>query len=170
VGQINFLEGQIMKFKSKQHIVEAAHQNPEYAAMSARKLATIINVSQPVISSWRRRNRLSVVAQANPVAAEKHGITKKGRILQKKVTVSSVRRKWEEKYMALSRQYDYLADRLIEMAKNADNHRNMENGLICDLSTLQQKFDDALASIEHYRQLLEQERMSWYKKLFSSKQ
>lgn len=43
--------------------------------------------------------------------------------LKPKVTVASVKRQWETKYAALSARYDELAEKHIEMAKNADRHR-----------------------------------------------
>lgn len=141
---------------SKASIIAKAHKNPEYAAMSAKKLAPVIGVSQTTISLWRKRK-----------AVEK--IVKEGRVLQPKVTVASVKRKWEEKYMALSKQYDYLADRLIEMAKNADKHYNREKELEIEVAHKAFQFDAALSSVEHYRSLLAKEKKSWIKRLFNLK-
>jgi len=144
--------------KKKDDLIAEAHKNPEYATMSAKQLATIIDADQSTISVWRRKVR--------DMAA---GWRCHGNTLKAGVTVESVRKNWEEKYASLDKQYDYIADRLIDMAKKADKHRNNEKDLEEALSALQQRFDGALASIEHYRQLLAQERAPWYKKLFSSK-
>ena len=141
---------------SKQLIIAKAHKNPEYASMSARKLAPIIGVSQPVISRWRKKEFYKKIARDNPDAAKKHGITRDGRKLPPKVTVESVRRKWEEKYAALNRQYEYIADRLVEMAKNADKHRNNEKKLNNEVIDLKTKIGQL-------------EKKSWISRLFNSK-
>ena len=141
---------------SKQLIIAKAHKNPEYASMSARKLAPIIGVSQPVISRWRKKEFYKKIARDNPDAAKKHGITRDGRKLPPKVTVESVRRKWEEKYAALNRQYEYIADRLVEMAKNADKHRNNEKKLNNEIIDLKTKIGQL-------------EKKSWISRLFNSK-
>ena len=141
---------------SKQLIIAKAHKNPEYASMSARKLAPIIGVSQPVISRWRKKEFYKKIARDNPDAAKKHGITRDGRKLPPKVTVESVRRKWEEKYAALNRQYEYIADRLVEMAKNADKHRNNEKKLNNEVIDLKTKIGQL-------------ENRSWISRLFNSK-
>ena len=141
---------------SKQQIIAKAHKNPEYASMSARKLSPIIGVSQPVISLWRKKEFYKKIARDNPEAAKKHGITRDGRRLPPKVTVESVRRKWEEKYAALNRQYEYIAGQLIEMAKNADRHRNNEKELINEVIDLKTKIGQL-------------EKKSWISRLFNSK-
>ena len=146
-----------MKTQTKQQIIEDAHKNAEYASMSARKLAHIIGVSQPVISSWRRKN------WNKPIVEVEYNSRK--RKLPAKVTVASVRRKWEEKYAALNRQYEYIAGQLIEMAKNADKHRNAQKNLEVDLK-------DAKETIEFLNGLLREktmEKKSWIKNLFSLK-
>lgn len=140
----------------KQQIVAQAHKNPEYASLSARKLAPIIGVSQPVISSWRKKEFYKRIAKDNPDAAKKHGITRDGRKLPPKVTVASVRRKWEEKYAALNRQYEYIAGQLIEMAKNADRHRNNEKELNNEVIDLKTKIGQL-------------EKKSWISRLFNLK-
>ena len=141
---------------SKQQIIAKAHKNPEYASMSARKLSPIIGVSQPVISLWRKKEFYKKIAKDNPDAAKKHGITRDGRKLPPKVTVESVRRKWEEKYAALNRQYEYIAGQLIEMAKNADRHRNSEKELINEVIELKTKIGQL-------------EKKSWISRLFNLK-
>ena len=147
-------------YPSKQNIVAEAHKNPEYAAMSARSLCPIIGVSQPVISKWRRKQKLKEFAARNSVAAKKLGVTKDGRILKPKVTVATVRLKWEEKYAHLNRQYEALADRLIEMAKKADQHRNNEKSLEGRLAQARKEIKDLQAKPE---------KKSWIQRLFSSK-
>ena len=151
--------------QSKSPIIADAHKNPEYAAMSAIKLSKIIDVSQTVISKWRRQQRMKSFAEENPVAAKKHGITRDGRKLPPKVTVASVRRKWESKYAALNSQYEYIAGQLIEMAKNADKHRNAQKNLEVDLK-------DAKETIEFLNGLLREktmEKKSWISRLFNLK-
>ena len=150
---------------NKQQIVAKAHKNPEYASMSARKLAPIIGVSQPVISLWRKKEFYKKIARDNPDAAKKHGITRDGRKLPPKVTVESVRRKWESKYAALNSQYEYIAGQLIEMAKNADKHRNAQ-------IAIQKELNDAKETIEFLNGLLREktmEKKSWIKNLFNLK-
>lgn len=149
--------------QSKQQIVAEAHKNPEYAAMSARKLCPIIGVSQPVISKWRRTQRLKEFAANNPAAAKKFGVSKTGRILKAKVTVASVRRKWEEKYAALNRQYEWLGEQHIEMAKKADYHCNNEK-------SLEGRLYKARKEIEALKnQVIELENRSWISRLFNLK-
>lgn len=150
---------------NKQRIIAKAHKNPEYASLSARKLAPIIGVSQPVISLWRKKQFYKGIAKENPAAAKKHGITRDGRKLPPKVTVESVRRKWESKYAALNSQYEYIAGQLIEMAKNADKHRNAQKNLEVDLK-------DAKETIEFLNGLLREktmEKKSWISRLFNLK-
>ena len=139
--------------RSKQHIVAQAHENPEYAAMPAKHLAPIINVDQTTISKWRRHMKEIVSAP------------KRGRTLQPKVTVESVRRKWEEKYAALNKQYEYLAERLIDMAKNADTHRNAEKRLNKALDVANETIVQLKEEIRNLT-----EKKSWIQRLFSSKE
>ena len=139
-----------MTYPNKQEIIADAHRNPEYAAMSARKLARIIDVSQPVISKWRRENF------GKPVCEVEFDISKPKRKLPAKVTVASVRRRWEEKYAALNRQYEWLAKQHIGLAKKADAHRNNEKALRLEISLLNEKIDNA-------------EKKSWIQRLFNSK-
>lgn len=145
-----------MRKDCKDSLIAEAHKNPEYAKMTARQLASVIDASQPVISKWRRKMRAMTDTYST-----------RNRVLQQKVTVDSVRRKWEEKYMALSRQYDYLSDRLVEMAKNADKHRNEQIRLGSELNAAHHQYKEAIASIEHYRHLLAQEKRSWISRFFS---
>lgn len=141
--------------QSKQGIIAEAHKNQEYAAMSARKLSSIINVSQPVISAWRRKVKKAVVLCAN--------LQPKARKLKPKVTVASVRRKWEEKYAALNRQYEWLGEQHIEMAKKADYHCNNEK-------SLEGRLYKARKEIEALKnQVIELENRSWISRLFNLK-
>lgn len=142
--------------KRKDDLIAEAHKNPEYAAMPAKKLAELIDADQTTICKWRRKMK---------AVTESFG--GRGRVLKPKVTVDSVRRKWEEKYAALNKQYDYLADRLVEMAKNADKHRNRESNLETELEFLKSQYQAALDSAEHYRKLWAEENTPWYKRLFS---
>lgn len=119
--------------KSKQHIVAKAHENPKYAAMSGRELSKAIGVCQPAISKWRKANFNKPVVK---VTIEK---TRPTRRLPAKVTVASVKRKWEEKYAALNKQYEWLADRHVEMARAADAHRNNEKNLLNEIIDLKTK-------------------------------
>jgi chromosome segregation ATPase len=141
--------------KSKQHIVAKAHENPEYAAMSVADLSKALGVSQATTYRWRRR-----VKRAAALCAELQPKTRKV-----KVTVESVRRKWEEKYAALNKQYEYLADRLIEMAQNADKHRNAEKSLNNALDVANKEI---VRLKEDIRNLTEKK--SWIQRLFSSKE
>jgi len=53
-------------------------------------------------------------------------VNKPARKLQPKVTVATVKRNWEKKYAALSARYDELAEKHIQMARIADQHRNAQ--------------------------------------------
>lgn len=143
-----------MRKDCKDNLIAEAHNNPEYAKMSAKKLANFIDADQTTISKWRRK--IKNIA---------YGINIKA--LHSELTIESVRKNWEKKYAALNRQYDALADRLVEMAKNADKHRNKENDMRAELFLSQQKLADAMDCIELYRSQLAQEKKSWYKRLFS---
>ena len=145
--------------KCKDDLIAAAHKNPEYAAMSSKKLATLIDADQSTISVWRKKMRDMALGWRF------HGAN----AIKLDADVLTVRKNWEEKYAALSRQYDYLAERLVVMAKNADKHRNREKELEVEVSAMQERFDGALASVEHYRALLAKEKKSWFSRLFSSK-
>lgn len=56
------------------------------------------------------------------------------RVLKPKVTVASVKRKWEEKYAELSIKYDALAEAHLDLARRADRHFE-------DATTLQKLLD-----------------------------
>lgn len=147
-----------MRKNCKDNMIAEAHRNPEYAAMSAKKLATIIDAEQTTISKWRRRMKDIVTAP------------KRSRVLQPKVTVEGVRRKWEERYAALNRQYEALADRLVEMAKNADNHRNEQMRLEKELAAFKEShkvLDELLSEKNFY--IAKMESRSWIQRLFNSK-
>lgn len=49
--------------------------------------------------------------------------------LKPKVTVASVKRKWEEKYNELNAKYEDLCQAHIDMARAADEHSNAEAAL-----------------------------------------
>lgn len=147
-----------MRKNCKDNMIAEAHRNPEYAAMSAKKLATIIDAEQTTISKWRRRMKDIVTAP------------KRSRVLQPKVTVEGVKRKWEERYAALNRQYEALADRLVEMAKNADNHRNEQMRLEKELAAFKEShkvLDELLSEKNFY--IAKMESRSWIQRLFNSK-
>lgn len=56
LGISNFFnEGNTMRKDCKDNLIAEAHRNPEYAKMSAVKLAKIIDADQSTISVWRRR-------------------------------------------------------------------------------------------------------------------
>jgi chromosome segregation ATPase len=150
-----------MRSNSKQHIVAKAHENPEYAAMNVADLSKVLSVSQATIYRWRRR-----VKRAAALCAELQPKTRKV-----KVTVESVRRKWEEKYAALNKQYEHLADRLIEMAQNADRHRNAEKSLKNQLNKAQTELGVTKSLLEERIQRIKKlESQSWIQRLFSSKE
>ena len=147
-----------MRKNCKDQLIAEAHRNPEYAAMPAKKLATIIDADQTTISKWRRRMKDIVAAP------------KRSRVTQPKVTVESVRRKWEEKYAHLNRQYEAMADRLVEMAKNADKHRNNEKSMEGRLNQMRAQLEVTSDLLEEKIQLIEKlESRSWIQRLFSSK-
>ena len=154
-----------MRKNCKDNLIAEAHRNPEYAAMPAKKLATIIDADQTTISKWRRRMKDIVAAP------------KRSRIMQPKVTVDSVRRKWEEKYAHLNRQYEALADRLVEMARNADMHRNKQHELESELEEANDSVEMMCSVIRDKNVLIDKlkeeitklESRSWIQRLFSSK-
>jgi hypothetical protein len=49
--------------------------------------------------------------------------------LKPKVTVNSVKRKWEEKYAELDKKYEELCHAHVDLARQADAHRNSEEDL-----------------------------------------
>lgn len=49
-----------MRKNCKDSLIAEAHRNPEYASMSAKKLATVIDADQTTISAWRRRMKKTV--------------------------------------------------------------------------------------------------------------
>ena len=54
--------------------------------------------------------------------------------LKPKVTVASVKRKWEERYADLNRKYENLCQAHMDLARNADEHRNKVEELNIDLT------------------------------------
>lgn len=147
-----------MRKNCKDNLIADAHRNPEYASMPAKRLATIIDADQTTISKWRRRMRDAL------------GVSKPRKTWSEQVTVDSVRRKWEEKYAHLNRQYEALADRLVEMAKNADKHRNNEKSMEGRLNHLRAQLEVTSDLLEEKIQLIEKmESRSWIQRLFSSK-
>ena len=52
--------------------------------------------------------------------------TVKSRVLKPKVTVESVRRKWEEKYAQLNKKHEALCAAHMDLARAADLHRTAQ--------------------------------------------
>lgn len=67
------------------------------------------------------------------------------RALKPKVTVASVKRKWEEKYAELSIKYDALAKAHLDLACLADKHFDEASKLQKDLDEAHKITLDALA-------------------------
>lgn len=154
--------------KSKDKIIADAHKDPKHAAMTGSALAKVLGVSQSTISIWRRKNWNKPVVD---VEVELSKISKKYcRKLPAKVTVASVKRKWEEKYAHLNRQYEALADRLVEIAKKADQHRNAEKRLEADVEIMTTVLNGNREIISKlHKQIEELESKSWISRLFNLK-
>jgi chromosome segregation ATPase len=141
--------------RSKQQIVAKAHESAEIWEMSVAELSSFLDISKATIYRWRRRAK-----RAAALCAE---VQPKTRMVE--VTVESVRRKWEEKYATLNKQYEYMAESLIEMAQKADSHRNAESRLNDALDVANEIIAQLKKDIRNLT-----EKKSWIQRLFSSKE
>lgn len=82
-------------------------------------------------------------------------VSKPARKLQPKVTVATVKRNWEKKYAALSARYDELADKHIQMARIADQHRNAQENAESELQEFQDLASERLVLCHKMQGIIE---------------